>query len=228
MTDTTVVRGVDDSARLLGEVEVVLVQGVLGAVPAAGHALAALDAGFAGRARPAEVGVVDLLAGGGFPLALRVLAVAEEDADRGHVEGVADAHPLRGRLQVDVGGGHRRVEADTEHAAGLVVVRLQLLLPVRDVTPLRVLEEGLRGDVEGVGVVEGAAADARSREDHDVAQEVDALDAVHAELRRPEVVLQVPGVLRERLTGEAASGFQDTYAVALLGEAKGGDGTAEA
>ena len=88
-----------------------------------------------------------------------------------------------------------------EHALGLVVVRLQLLLPVGDVRPLRVLEERLRRYVEGVGVVERTAADARARQHHDVAQQMDALDAVQAERRGPEVVLDVPGVLGERRRG---------------------------
>lgn len=219
---------VDDRARLLGEVEVVLVEGVLRAVPAARHALAALGARLAGRPRPAEVRVVDLLSGARLRGPVGVLAVTEEDTDRCHVEGVAHAHPLGGCLEVDVRRGHGRVEPYAEHPLGLVVVRLQLLLPVGDVLPLRVLEERLRRYVEGVGVVERAAAHACAREHHDVAEEVDALDAVHAESRRPEVVLEVPGVLGERARGEAAARFQDAYAVALLCQAKGCDGSAEA
>jgi hypothetical protein len=218
----------DDRARLLGEVEIVLVEGVLRAVPAAGHALAALGAGVAGGARAAEVGVGGLVAWGRLRLAVGVPSVAEEDADRGEVEGVADTQLLRRRLQVDVGRGHRRVEPYAEHALRLVVVRLQLVLPVRDVTPLGVVEEGLRRDVQSVGVVERAAADACAGQHHDVAEEVDALDAVAAELRGPEVVLDVPGVLGKGGAGETAAGFQDAYAVALLRQAQGGYGTAEA
>ena len=50
-TAVTVVSGWTCAPALLGEVEVVLDQGVLRAVPAAGHALAALDAARARRAR---------------------------------------------------------------------------------------------------------------------------------------------------------------------------------
>ncbi len=219
---------VDRRARLLGQVEVVLVQGVLRAVTAARHALAALGARLAGRARAAEVRVGHLLAGAGLRRSLGVLAVAEEDADGGHVEGVSYAHALRGGLQVDVRRGHRRVQAYAEHAAGLVVVRGQLLFPIGDVAPLGVLEERLRGDVEGVGVVQGAAAHARAGEDHDVAQEVDALEAVHVELGGPEVVLEVPGVFGERRGGEAAACLQHPYLVALFGQAQGSHRAAEA
>ena len=52
-------------AALLGEVEVVLDQGVLGVVAAARHALAAVEAGVAGRALTAEERVRDLLARAG-------------------------------------------------------------------------------------------------------------------------------------------------------------------
>ncbi len=219
--------GVHDRAGLLGEVEVVLVEGVLRAAPAAGHALAALVAGRAVGARAAEVRVGYALTRLGLRRAVGVLAVAEEDADGCHVEGVADPHPLGGGLQVHVGRGHGRVEADAQHALGLVVVGRQLVLPVGDVPPLGVLEEGLGRYVEGVGVVEGAAADARACQDHDIPEQMDALDAEHAELRRPQVVLQVPGVLGQGLAGEAAAGLQDADPVALLGEAEGGDRASE-
>lgn len=219
---------VHDRARLLGQVEIVLVEGVLRAVPAAGHALAALGAGLAGGSGAAEVGVRHLAAGPGLRRAVRVLPVAEEDAHRRHVEGVADAHPLGGRLEMDVGRGHGRVEPHAEHPSGLVVVRLQLPLPVGDVLPLRVVEERLRRYVEGVGVVQGAAADSGARQHHDVAQQMDALDAVHAERRRPQIVLDVPGVLGQRVAGEAAARFQHSDAVALFGEPQGRDRPAEA
>ncbi len=224
---------VDDGSRPLGEVEVVLVEGVLGAVAAARHALTALGTRLAGGARATEVRVRDLfsgrrLRGFGSLLADGVPAVPEEDPDRRHVEGVADAHGLRGRLQMHIGRRHRGVEPYAQHPLGLVVVRLQLLLPVRDVLPLRVVEERLGRYVEGVGVVQRTAADPGTRQDHDIPQQVDALDAVEAEGGGPQIALEVPGVLRERLAGEAAAGFEDADAVALLGQPERGDRAAEA
>src|SRR5690606_8011754 len=62
-------------AQLLGQVEVVLDQRVLGAVPAAGHALAAVDAAGPLRSDAAEVGVLDLLAA-------ELPGATEEDTDR--------------------------------------------------------------------------------------------------------------------------------------------------
>src|SRR5690606_21080333 len=67
--------GDDPGTEPFGEEEVVLDQGVLGPVPAADHALAALQAATSTRTGPAEVGVVDLDAG------LEGTVPAEEDAD---------------------------------------------------------------------------------------------------------------------------------------------------
>ena len=55
------------------------------------------------------------------------------------------------------------------------------------------------------------------------AQQVDALDAEEPQPRRPEEVAQVPGVLRQGLGGEAASGLEDSDPVALLGKAQRAD-----
>ncbi len=216
------------TAPLFREVEVVLVERVLRAVAASRHALAALGARLAVGSRAAEVRVGDGAAHLGLRGAVGVLAVAEEDADRGQVEGVADAHGLRDGLEVDVGGGHGRVEADPEHPAGLVVVRPQLVLPVGDRGPLAVLEERGGRHVQRVGVVERSTADARPGEHHDVAEQVDALEAEEAEGGGPEVVLDVPGVLGERLAGEAAARLQDADTVALLGQPEGRHRAAEA
>ncbi len=172
--------GVDHRAGALGEVQVVLGEGVLGAVPAARHALAALDARPPGRPRAPEVGVRGLLARARPRRAVGVLTVAEEDPDRRAVEGLPHAHPFGRRLQVDVRGGRRRVEPYAQHAARLLVVRRELVLPVGDPGPLRVVEERLGGYVEGVGVIEGAAAHAGAGQHHHVAEQVDALDAVEA------------------------------------------------
>src|SRR5699024_12386286 len=108
------------------------------------------------------------------------------------------------------------------------VVCGELLLPGGDVWPLLVAVGRFLGLVEGVGVVQLTAAAPRAGEDHDVAQQVDALDAVAADRARPEELLEVPGVLSEILIRVALAGLEDTDLVSLLNEAQGGDGTAEA
>ena len=69
-----------------------------------------------------------------------------------------------------------------------------LELPVAQLVPLRVLEEGRAGSVERVGVTEAAAADAAAGDDEDVLEEGHPHHPAEAELRQPEVaprVLQV-------------------------------------
>src|SRR5699024_3847110 len=85
-----------------------------------------------------------------------------------------------------------------------------------------------RGLYEGFSVAQRTSAAPRAGEDHDVAQQVDALDAVAADRGRPEELLEVPGVLSEILIRVALAGLEDTDLVSLLNEAQGGDGTAEA
>src|SRR5699024_12718107 len=107
-------------------------------------------------------------------------------------------------------GGAARV------GAGLVVVGGALLLPVGVVSPLLIAEVLVLGLVEGIGVVQRAAANARTGEDHDVAQQVDALDTVAAVRGRPEQLLEVPGVLSEILIRVALASLEDTDLVSLL------------
>ena len=170
-------------AGLLGQVEVVLDERVLGAEPAAGHALAALGAvrRVAGRRRRST---------GRRPRCSRRLA--EEDADRG-AGGRCRPRPcprrpacidLVGRRSSS-GSGRRRASAWPGRSTGASSARQSVMS-----RPLRVVEERLRRLVQGVGVVQRAAADARAGQDqtHGLRrQQVDALDAVAAQLRRPQV-----------------------------------------
>ncbi|EUA07109.1 cholesterol oxidase [Mycobacterium xenopi 4042] len=52
---------------------------------------------------------------------------------------------------------------------------------------------------------------------------MDALDAVAAQLGRPQELAQVPGGLGELVVGEPATGFEDPDAIPLLGQPKRGD-----
>src|SRR5699024_12512819 len=64
-------------------------------------------------------------------------------------------------------------------------------------------------------------------EDHHVLEQVYPLDAVAAQLRGPQEVLQVPARPREVPVLESPTGLEDGDPVPLLRETKGGAGSAE-
>jgi hypothetical protein len=135
-------------ARTLREVQVVLDQGVLGAVAAAGHALAALAAARAFRSGTPEERVRRAPSGRG-----RLGATGPEvHADTGRAERMAHTHVLRDLADDLVGRGPAVVPDHAEHALRLVVVRCELGLPVGDVRPGRVCVERVQGAVQRVGV----------------------------------------------------------------------------
>ena len=203
---------VDVRAMLLGEVEVVLHEGVLRVVAAAGHALATPRAGMPSRPFATEVGVVD-----GLALALAV--ARKEDPDRRVAEGVSLAHLLSDLADHLVRGRVPRVGDDAEHPGGLVVVGRQLGLPVGDVAPLWVVVEGGRRLVKGVCVDERATADPGSAEDEAVVEQVDPLDPVAAQRRREQVVAHVEARVGQVGVLETWARFEHGDRVALLGEA---------
>ena len=168
--------GADLGAEPLGEPEVVLVEGVLGAVPAPHHAAAAVGAGGAVRPLAAEEGVPHLLAG---PL-------AEEDGDLGGAEGLLAADRPREVLEgavplPEVGGG-----VDAQHPLGGPVVGGERPLPVDPLGPGAALERAVLGHEVGAGVDQRAAADPRPREHQHVAQQGQPLDAVAEQGGHPE------------------------------------------
>ena len=210
--------GLDLDPELLGEPEVVLHQRVLGAVAAADHAAAAAHAAGAAGPLAAEEGVGDL-----DP------RLVEEDPDLGVGEGLADADLLAVFLQQLVGRADAFVLDHAEHPLCRVVVGRELPLPVAQLVPLRVFEEGRAGPVERVGVAEAAAADAAAGDDEDVLEEGHPHHPAEAEARHPEVAARVPQVrLGEVLVAEAAAALQHRDLVALFGEPQGGDAAAEA
>ncbi len=95
----------DLGTGLFGQVEVVLDERVLRSHRTSRHAGAAVGAASAGRAGAAEERVVDRLA-----------RLAEEHADRGVDEGVADSHLLGDLADHAVGGRHLRIRGHAEHA----------------------------------------------------------------------------------------------------------------
>ncbi len=208
-------------AVLLGEVQVVLHQGVLGVVPAAGHALAAVAAGVAVGTLATEVRVGDVVG-------RRLAGPAEEHPDRCRPERLPHAHLLGDLAHHLVGRRVQRVRHHAEHPLRLVVVRRQLGAPVGDVAPGGVGVEGGQRLVERVRVDQRPAADAGPRQDQAVLQDVDALDAVAAGLRPEQEPLEVPRRRREVLVGEPCTRLEHADAVALLGQPQGRDRSAEA
>jgi hypothetical protein len=202
---------------LLGEIEVVLHQGVLGVVPAPGHALPARPAGVARRPGTTEVRVFDPLAG----------AAAEEHAHRRGVERVGDAHLVGDLLHYLVGGGPQRVLDHAQHPFGLVEVRRELGTPVGDVAPRGVVVERVQRLVQRVGIDQRAATDTRARQDQAVLEHVDPLDAVHPQRRREQELPGLPRRRRQVVVLEPGTGLQHADAVALLGEPQGGDAAPE-
>ena len=203
---------------LLGEVQVVLDQRVLGAVRAADHAAPAAQARRALRPGTAEERV-------GQPLAR--LAV-EQDAHARLGVRVLDADLARELAQQVVRRVVLVVGDDAEHPLRLVVVRREHRLPVVQPRPLRILVEAPPRAVERVRVAERPAADAGAADDRDVLEGRHPEDPAHPEPRRPEVPPQVPGRLREVVVGEALAALEHPDAVALLAQPQRRDAAAEA
>ena len=204
------------------EAEVILQQGVLGAVAAAGHAGSAFQTTGPGRTGTAEVWVGHRLAG------CLGSVRTEEHPDRGRHERVAATHLVGDFLDHAVSVSERRVLDHTEHPLRLLVMRHQLGAPIGDVRPLQVVEERIRRYIKRVGVVQRSTADAGTGQDHAVLQQVDALDAVAAQLGRPQKLAQVPGGLGEVLVGKAPAGLEHADPVPLFGQPQRGDAAPEA
>src|SRR5262245_29527986 len=209
--------GDDHRAGLLSEVQIILGEGVLGVVPAAGHAGPALQAPGPARARATEIGIVGLAA-----------RLAEVHPDRREPERPADLHVLRHRPHELVCRGDGRILYDTEHALGLFIERCQLGPPVGDPAPLRIGVEVGQRLVQRVRVHQRPATDARPGQDHHVAQQVDSLDTATPKPRRPQEPAHVPRGFRVRRLVEASAGLDHRDPVALFDQAQGSDRTAEA
>src|ERR1700689_1809185 len=195
-----------------GEAKVVLEQSVLGAVAAAGHARPAFQAAGPGRAGTTEERV-------GNRLARRLGSVrAEEHPDRSRHEGVTATHVVGDLLEQAISVGERRVLDHTEHPLRLLVMRHQFGAPIGDVRPLLVVEERLRRYIQRVGVVQRSTAHAGAGQDHAVLQQVDALDAVAAQLGSPQELTQVPRCLGEVLIGVAGAGLEYADPITLFGQ----------
>ena len=131
-----------------GEIEVVLDQGVFRAVTASGHAFATVDARGSRRAFAAKVWVFDFGALG------ELLLRAKEDAERSHAIGFAETHSIGDFFDGAIAVAFEWIHLDTEHAFGLVEVRVEQLLPVCNFCPRSGFVESGRWSIESVGVYE--------------------------------------------------------------------------
>src|SRR5262249_2258799 len=75
---------------------------------------------------------------------------------------------------------------------------------------------------------EAAAADAATRDDRDVLERGQAEDALHSQLRAPEVAPHIARVLRKLVVSEAPAALQHADRVALLRQPQRRDAAAEA
>ena len=199
----------DGRALLLGEPEIVLEQRVLGAHPAADHALAAARATGACRSFAAEVRIGHFAPG-----------FTEEDTDRSARERVADAEVLTHSAQQVLGAARVRHGRDAEHALCGLVVRTQDRAPVFETDPLWIGEEGGLGAVERVGVDRAPAADCGTRRDEDVLERRKLEDPAQAYRGRPEEALEIPGGRRVLVVCVAVARLDDQDLVALLAESQ--------
>ncbi|GBD46460.1 hypothetical protein HRbin41_01287 [bacterium HR41] len=193
-------------AESLGEPQVVLDQGVLGADRTADHAPPAARAARAGGSRPAEVGV-----GNGDP------GRSEKHAHRRLAVGVFAADLARELAQQLVGAVVAGPLGDAEHPLRLGVVGCEHTLPVGEIAPLGVFEEPPRRHVEGVGVPERTAADSRAAYHRHILEQRETKDPATAEFREPPVATHVPGRAGEVVVAEAASRLEHADPVALFG-----------
>ena len=173
--------GVDHGAVLLGQVEIVLVQGVLGVVPAPDHASTAFDTPGPGRAFTAEVGI-------GFFNPFH----AKMHGNRSQGEALGDPEMICNRAKHAVRSGFGRDALHPQHASCLVEVGSKFGLPVGDVAPLRITQGDPVRFVADIAPHQRAAADPGTGQSEGVIEQTQPLNAPHPEFRKPEELAEVP------------------------------------
>jgi len=207
---------VDPRADPLGQIEVVLVQGVLGVIAAADHAPAAEIAPRTCRALSAEVGVWN-----------RHVRLAEEHRHCCRPEAVSPPCIPCKLLERAVSGFKAGIGRRTQCFERGLVVSFELMLPIRETCPTPGAEELFRRDLQGVCVYQGTSAHPDAGEHREVPEQGDAEEPEETEHRHPEPFSEVPVPCREVLLCQPFPFFEHQDPVTLFGQAKGGDGTAE-
>jgi hypothetical protein len=149
--------GQDARTEFLGEPQVVFQQRVFGTDPASHHARAAMGATGALRALAAEIGVAD-----GFT------RLSEVDGARCATERIFGAIVVRHLKNQALVGRFKRHGLHPQHVLGGIVMRLQGTLPIAGFAPLLVVEKLGLGAVQGIGINQTTAANARTTAGKDV------------------------------------------------------------
>ena len=131
------------------------------------HAFTAVDATGAVWPFTSEERVLDSLT-----------CLAEVDTDRRQPEGVGLSSALSQARKSVVARAEERIRDNAEHPLGLGEIWVQEFLPVSDARPRSGIEEGRRWSIQGVGINQRTAPDARTRHHHHIAQKVDALNTL--------------------------------------------------
>ena len=141
--------GNDLSAGPFGQIEVILVEGVLGTRATPDHAAATESAAGAFRTLAVKVRIRD-----------RDVGVAKVDPNRCVAKGLRFASPRRGTPEGLVGRSELWIFGHAEHPAGGVEVFGHHCPPVLEALPLGIIPHRLGGFEEGVGVDQATAPDA--------------------------------------------------------------------
>src|SRR5271157_3771193 len=212
--------GKDGGAVLFGKIEIILVEGVLGAVTATHHAATTGIAGGALRTFSAEERVGISLAAG---LAWRRL----KNADPRTIEGVSNSCGLGGVLEQQVAGSENLVFGDAEHARCSVIMLRHFGLPVSQSRPISVVPDFIWRPKQRAGVGYRSAADGTAVQDGDMPEEAHIEEAAQRQVRTPEPTMDGPACARQVLRRPTAAHLHDRDFVALLDQPVGGDAAAE-
>ena len=180
---------------------------------APGHAFAALAARPSGRPRSSEVRVSKRRPG-------CATGRSEEHPDRGRAERLLHAH-FHGHLAHGlISRRKRRVVDHSEHSSRLSEIRPQFRPPVGPGRPLSVIVKGRQRFIKRIGVVERSAPYAGAGQHQYIAQEMDPLNAVTTQRRRPQEPAYFPGGTGQVGGVETRPGLEHGHAVTLFRQAQ--------